>query len=64
MVILDGSWGLYLFQSNPKMIPNTIQKPNWVNAVTILKEFTKSIGIDILSGLDGNKTNALEITIA
>ena len=46
------------------MIPNTIQKPSWVDAVTILKEFTKSIGMDILSGFGGNTTNALETIMA
>ncbi len=64
MVILDGSCGLYLSQSSPKIIPITIQKSNLVKAVTSLKEFTKSMGFDILSGLGGNKTNALKITTA
>ena len=61
IVILEGSWDLNLFQSSPKMIPNTIQKPSWVDALTILKEFTKSIGSEILSGLGGNTTNVPEI---
>ena len=46
------------------MMPNIIQNPNWVDALAILKEFTKSIGIDILSGLDGNMKNALKIIAA
>lgn len=61
MVILEDSFDLNLLQSNPKMIPNTIQKPTIVNALAILKEFTKSNGIEILSILDGNKINAVEI---
>ena len=64
MVILEGSCGLNLLQSNPNMIPNIIQNPNWVKALAILKEWTKSIGIDILSGLGGNMKNALEIIAA
>ena len=64
IVILEGSWGLNLCQNSPKMIPNTIQKPSWVDALTILKEFTKSIGSEILSGLGGNTTNAPEIITA
>ena len=50
MVILEGSCGLNLLQSNPNMIPNIIQNPNWVKALAILKEYPKSIGIEILSG--------------
>ena len=64
IVILEGSWGLNLFHNSPKMIPNTIQKPSWVDALTILKEFTKSIGMDILSGLGGNTINAADIITA
>ena len=61
---MEGSCGLNLLQSNPNMIPNIVQNTNWVDALAILKEYTKSIGIEILSGLGGNIKNALEIIAA
>lgn len=60
-VIFEDSCGLYLCHKIPKIPPSANQKPTMVNPLITLKEFTKSIGIEILSGFGGNKTNATEI---
>lgn len=62
-VIFEDSCGLYLCHKTPKTTPSANQKQTMVNPLITLKEFTKSIGIEILSGFGGNKTNATE-TIA
>lgn len=59
-VIFEDSCGLYLCHKIPKITPSTNQKQTMVNPLITLKEFTKSIGIEILSGFGGNKTNAIE----
>ena len=61
-VIFEDSCGLYLCHKIPKITPSANQKPTMVNPLITLKEFTKSIGMEILSGFGGNKTNATEIT--
>ena len=63
-VIFEDSCGLYLCHKTPKTTPSANQKQTMVNPLITLKEFTKSTGIEILSGFGGNKTNAIEtITI-
>lgn len=59
-VIFEDSCGLYLCHKTPKTTPSANQKQTMVNPLITLKEFTKSIGIEILSGFGGNKTNATE----
>ena len=61
-VIFEDSCGLYFCHKIPKTTPSANQKPTMVNPLATLKEFTKSIGIEILSGFGGNKTNATETT--
>ncbi len=61
-LIFEESCGLYLCHKIPKITPSANQKPTMVNPLITLKEFTKSIGMEILSGFGGNKTNATEIT--
>ncbi len=61
-VIFEDSCGLYLCHKVPKITPSANQKPTMVNPLITLKEFTKSIGIEILSGFGWNKTNATETT--
>lgn len=61
-VIFEDSCGLYFCHKVPKITPSANQKPTMVNPLATLKEFTKSIGIEILSGFGANKTNATETT--
>ena len=59
-VIFEDSCGLYLCHKTPKTTPSANQKQTMVNPLITLKEFTKSIGMEILSGFGVNKTNATE----